>query len=183
MGAMAIGSEMSDSGLRGYFTALRPRLLRFLAARLGNPADAEDILQDMWLKLDRLQSGPIASPDAYLHKMALNLANDLIRQRNRGSARDAAWLDASSGDGHAGEGDPAPSPEREVAGRQELQRLTVAIAALPERAREVFQRHRLHGESHGDVAAALGISKSAVEKHMATAMRHLLIAMNEGDPT
>lgn len=180
---MAIGSEMSDSGLRGHFAAARPRLLRFLTARLGNAADAEDILQDMWLKLDRLQSGPVASPDAYLHKMALNLANDLVRQRSRSHARDAAWLDASSGDDLSGESDPAPSPERLVAGRQELLRLSAAVAALPDRAREVFQRHRLNGESHSDVAAAMGISKSAVEKHMATAMRHLLIAMDEGEPT
>lgn len=44
---------MTEAGLKAVFLAERPMLLRLLAARLGNPADAEDALQDIWLKLDR----------------------------------------------------------------------------------------------------------------------------------
>ena len=133
----------------------------------------------MYMRLERHVSGPVANGEAYLHKVALNLANDLVRQRHREQARDGAWHEASAGDDAQGEADPAPSPEREVAARQQLARVGAAITALPERAGDVFRRHRLHGESHGEIAAALGISRSAVEKHMATAMRHLAEALSD----
>lgn len=168
--------QSQASGLQGHFLAIRARLHRFLVTRMGNANDAEDILQELWLKLDRSETGPVTSPDAYLHKMALNLANDLVRARGRSGARDKAWLEATGG-----EADPAPSQERQLSGQQQLAVLQKAIAALPERAGEVFRRHRLEGESHGEIAAALGISKSAVEKNMATAMRYLLDAMNQAE--
>lgn len=176
---MADRADQAVSGLQALASSIRPRLLRFLTARLGNSADAEDVLQDLWLRLERHVSGPVANGEAYLHKVALNLANDLVRQRHRGRARDGAWHEASAGDDAQGEADPAPSPEREVAARQQLARVGAAITALPERAGDVFRRHRLHGESHGEIAATLGISRSAVEKHMATAMRHLAEALSD----
>ena len=79
--------------------------------------------------------------------------------------------------------DPTPSPERQLSDRQELDRLTKAVRAMPERAQQVFRLHRIDGNSHAEVADALGISKSAVEKNMATAMKHLVRHMNLGDST
>ena len=51
--------------------------------------------------------------------------------------------------------------------------LAEAIGQLPPGAARVFKRHKLDGLSHGEVAAELGISRSAVEKHIAVALRHL----------
>lgn len=176
---MADLEQTAAAGLQALAAEMRPRLMRFLTARLGNANDAEDVMQEMWFRLERSESGPIANPEAYLHKIALNLANDLVRHRSRSSVRDASWYSTQSGDDESGQADPAPSPERVVAGRQQLAKVSAAIAALPERAGDVFKRHRLNGESHSEVAAALGISRSAVEKHMATAMRHLAETLNE----
>mgnify|MGYP003865555027 CR=1 FL=1 len=67
---------MTEAGLKAVFLAERPMLLRLLAARLGNPADAEDALQDIWLKLDQHGVPPVAQPAAYLYRMATNLAAD-----------------------------------------------------------------------------------------------------------
>lgn len=77
--------------------------------------------------------------------------------------------------------DPSPSPEQQLSDRIELAALLAAIRSLPERAQLVFRRHRLDGLSHGEVARELGISKSAVEKNMATAMKHLLRTKMDGD--
>lgn len=178
---MADSEDRAASGLQALATAIRPRLLRFLVARLGNHADAEDVLQDLWLRLEHHRGGPVTSGEAYLHKIALNLANDLVRQRHRGQVRDGAWHDANSGDGPQQEADPAPSQERTLDARQQLARVESAIAAMPERARDVFRRQRIMGESHADIAASLGITKSAVEKHMATAMRHLAEMLFDGE--
>lgn len=171
--------DQTVSGLQALAATIRPRLLRFLTARMGNAADAEDVMQELWLRLERTDSGLVANGEAYLHKVTLNLANDLVRHRSRSGARDAAWLETSAGDDADGLADPAPSPEREVAGRHQLAKVSAAIAMLPERAGDVFRRHRLEGESHAQIAAALGISKSAVEKHMANAIRNLAEALSE----
>lgn len=161
------------SGLKLYFDDLRPRLLRFATARLGNVADAEDVLQNVWLRLETAQTGPVENAEAYLHKMTLNLANDFVRARTRRDRRDATWSDLNGGDGPLQEADSTPSQEQSLSDKQQLSLLANAINALPDRTREVFSRHRIDGISHAQVAHELGISKSAVEKHMASAMRHL----------
>ncbi|MEG8041644.1 sigma factor-like helix-turn-helix DNA-binding protein [Sphingomonas sp. LR59] len=43
----------------------------------------------------------------------------------------------------------------------------------------VFRRHKIVGLSHAEVAAEFGISRSAVEKHIAVALRHLRKALND----
>jgi RNA polymerase sigma factor (sigma-70 family) len=170
-----------DGGLRAHFDGLAPSLRRFLVARLGNTVDAEDLIQELWIKLGETPSGPVANPRAYLYKMALNLGNDMVRSRMRQQKREAAWSDLMVAAADTQAVDPAASPERQLADRMELDQLLSAIRDLPERAQLVFRRHRIDGMSHAEVAAELGISKSAIEKNMATAMKHLIRAMQDGD--
>lgn len=167
-------ADMAEGGLRVQLEQLRPSLRRMLTARLSSAEDAEDILQELWIKLGTLDSGPIGNPGAYLHRMALNLSNDLVRERTRRRTREADWTDTSITTVDGMSVDDAPSPERLAADRQELARMVDAIRLMPERAQQVFRRHRIDGLSHGEVAAELGISKSAVEKNMATALKHLM---------
>jgi RNA polymerase sigma-70 factor (ECF subfamily) len=73
------GRDMVTSGLSAVLIANRAPLLRFLRAR-GAGDDAEDIMQELWLKVDRLEAeGPIADPRAYLFRMADNLMHDRVR--------------------------------------------------------------------------------------------------------
>jgi RNA polymerase sigma-70 factor (ECF subfamily) len=69
---------------------------------------------------------------------------------------------------------PEPSAEAAVAARQRLQMLTAAIEELSPQTQRIFRMHKFEGLSHPEVAAALGISRSAVEKHMMAALKHLL---------
>jgi RNA polymerase sigma factor (sigma-70 family) len=176
-------SEEKLGGLRSHYEMLQPKLRRLLTARLGSPADAEDLMQDLWIKLAQIPSGPVANPSAYLHKMALNLANDLVRSRMRQRGREAAWSDVMIAEPNSVAVDPSPSPETALAANMQLDLLMRAIRTLPERAQQVFRRHRIDGASHAEVAAEFGISKSAVEKNMATAMKHLMRAMSADEET
>ncbi len=67
-------------------------------------------------------------------------------------------------------------PERILAGRQALGEVRQVLDSLPERTRTIFVLYRLEGLSRRDIADAHGISVSAVEKHIATAMKALLKA-------
>ena len=61
-----------------------------------------------------------------------------------------------------------------VAARQRLALLTEALKELSPQTQRVFRMHKFEGLSHPEVAAAIGISRSAVEKHMMAALKHLL---------
>jgi RNA polymerase sigma factor (sigma-70 family) len=166
-----------DAGLSGIFNEIRPRLYRLLVARTGDNHLADDLLQDLWLRLQTAQVGPVANPSAYLHRMAMNLATDHIRSRAQRAVREENWSNAETdiSDGIARDG--TPDAERALIARDELSRALNAIAEMPPRAAQIFRLHRLEGESHTAIADRLGISRSAVEKSMAVAVKHLFLRL------
>jgi RNA polymerase sigma factor (sigma-70 family) len=70
-------------------------------------------------------------------------------------------------------------PERLLRGREDLQAATASLLCLPERTRTVFILRRLEGQKYRDIAQHLGISVSAVEKHMIRAIEHLSSEMEK----
>jgi RNA polymerase sigma-70 factor (ECF subfamily) len=129
------------------------------------PADeAEDILQDLFLKLETLRPGPVAEPRAYLHRMAENLLYDRRRTAARRSSREEAWLASQLGAIH--EADGRPSAERDLIAREEWRLISEALAALPDRTLQIFRLYRLDGLRQREIAAELGISVSSVEKNL-----------------
>ena len=73
--------------------------------------------------------------------------------------------------------DPAPSTVDSIIADQERAVLHRAIADLPPGAARALRLHRFEGLGQVDVAREMGISRSGVEKHLATAMRHLRSAL------
>lgn len=157
------------------YLSRRDAIGRFLTARLGNADETEDVLQDLFLRVNRMGSTPdVRDPAAYLFTMALNLARDRRRERSRANARDTGWAGARYQ--MAGE-EPIfdqPSAEAAYAARQRLEAVTAALDELSPQCRRVFQLHKLEGLSHQDVAERTGITRSTVEKHMNTALKHLI---------
>lgn len=171
-----MGFRMIASGLSAVLIANRSPLLRFLRAR-GAGEDAEDILQELWLKIDRLEAeGPIADPRAYLFRMADNLMHDRVRASMRRTGREQAWTEA--GFDPAGQ-DETPSAERTLLARQRLRRVEMALATLGERTQAIFRRFRLEGVAQGRIAQEEGISVSAVEKHLQRAYRVVATLVDE----
>jgi RNA polymerase sigma-70 factor (ECF subfamily) len=167
-----------DSGLTALVERHRAELQRFLVARTGDRDEAEDILQDLWLRVRNVESGPVSNGRAYLFRIANNLVLDRVRERSRRSARDSAW----HGEAFGPEDDPADAradAEGQLLAREEAARLASAIGNLPEGARRALRLHKIDGLSHSEVAARLGISRSGVEKHIAVAMKHLRAALGD----
>lgn len=172
---------MTQGGLEIVYHALRAELLRFLAARTGSMAEAEDVLQEMWLRIGEGTGGPVANARAYLYRVAQNLLLDRLREGRRREVRERAWMETAAGIdlGRPDPADPHAGALEQMTGREEVARLASAITNLPPGARRAFQLHKLEGLSHDEVAARLGISKSGVEKHMAVAMKYLRRALCE----
>jgi RNA polymerase sigma-70 factor (ECF subfamily) len=178
-------SLVQTAGLTGTLEARRGDLRRFLIARTGSEADADDLLSELWIKANSVQPGPVSNPGSYLFKMANNLVLDRLRETSRRQRREGDWIAEQRGSHALVEepADPASSAEQMLIERDEQNRLTEAIDQLPAGARRVLRMHKLEGLGHAEIAAKLGISKSAVEKHMALAMAHLRrILTTEAEP-
>ncbi len=166
------------AGLVAVYDQHRGDLLRFLRARTRDHAEAEDVVQELWLRLRDLRPGPISNARAYLYQMANNLVLDRARERRRRSIRDQNWTEQSYAlapgpDGEVQTVDPGQTPEAQLVEAEEQRALEKAIAELPEGARRAFCLHKIDGLSHAEVAVRLGISRSGVEKHIAVAMKNL----------
>lgn len=157
----------------------RAELMRLLVARTGDRGEAEDLLQELWLKAQQQPAGPVANGRAYLFRMAQNLIVDRLRERQRRMERERRWSDAATDYASAGVDpvDRRKTAEDQIIDREEIDALMAAIAKLPQGARRVFELHKIEGLSHAEVARRLGISKSGVEKHMAVVMKHFRRAL------
>ena len=163
------------SSLIGLYLVRRGDLARYLAIRLRWAADAEDRVKDIDIRLSGLeQPGAIQKPMGDLYRLGSNLMLDRLRGERRTANRDGAWLDSQTTRIGIHEISAEPSAEAAVAARQRLALLTEALKELSPQTQRVFRMHKFEGLSHPEVAAAIGISRSAVEKHMMAALKHLL---------
>ncbi|OYX67092.1 MAG: RNA polymerase subunit sigma-70 [Sphingomonadales bacterium 32-64-17] len=163
--------QASSSGLEAAFLENRERLLRFLVAR-GAGEEAEDVLQEIWLKISERRTGPVASPLSYLFRTADLLLIDRYRARRQAERRDRAWSEVNSG-ATLGVSD-APLADRQLASRQ----LALLVKKLlddlePPRVGEIFRRHRIDGLTQRQIAAEFGVSLSTVESDLRRAYKAL----------
>ena len=182
----SLGREVpADAGLRQLSVALRPELRRFLLARRVSDADADDLLQELFLRIETNVTGPIRSPKAYLYQMLNNMAHTRRRTETRQQVRDAHWLDIGSGSqvGNDAEmADRTPDPETTLLARDHLARVDAQLDRLPERTAHIFRQYRIEGISQKAIANELGISLSAVEKHLQRAYHAVLEIRSRLEP-
>lgn len=172
-------SSTGETGLTQLLDEMRSDLLRFMLVRQCDPAEVEDLLQDLYVKLARIRPGPVSNPRAYLYQMANNLLHDHRRGRRRQQERDDHWTRNRLGADL--EKDADPSPEDSAIARDELERVNRAIASMPERTAQILRMYRLDGMSQKSIANSLGLSLSAVEKHLQRAYRLLLLLREDLD--
>ena len=168
-------TDDADDGLQAVFLANRQPLLRFLVAR-GAGDDAEDILQEVWLKIARKPAGPVGAPMAYLYRAANLAMIDRYRSAKQSAVREKEWAEASSGP-VPGVSD-SPSVERVIAGRQFARKVEEALADMPDRAVRIFRRSRIDGVAQRTIAEEFGISISTVEGDL-RAMYRVLAELRE----
>lgn len=165
------------SGLLNAYLERRDALTRFFALRTRSQDQAEDIVQDIFLKLQAMTPQAVAevqSPAAFLYRLGSNIMLDRARWQGRSDKRDDDW--AKSG-GVFGAGDAIadePSAEDATWARLKLGRVIAAIRTLPSNAQTAFRLHKLEGLTHAETAQAMGMSRSAVEKYVSAALQHLL---------
>ncbi|AIC19840.1 RNA polymerase subunit sigma-24 [Pseudomonas chlororaphis] len=137
-----------------------------LRRRLGSEDLANDVLHETYLRVDRMEEPPnLAQPNAYLYRMALNIAADR-RQA------DARLLTGSEVEELLQISDEALDPSRVVGGQREIQSLLKALYELPARRRKIFIAARLEEAPHLEISQRFGISTRMVEKEIKAALGH-----------
>lgn len=152
-----IGFQQHIAPLRAWF-----------ARRMKNVADVDDALQDVWIRAHaHFDAGAIDNVSAYLFQTAQSVLTDRAR---RASVRAESRHEAIQEMHHPVEG---VTPERVLMGKEAVKRVVALLEDMPERTRDIFVLHRFENISYGEIASRMGISVSAVEKHIMKALRIL----------
>src|SRR5579859_2371652 len=148
-------------------------LLRFFLRRIRDRAQAEDLAQEVLLKVLRSTDGElIVNPEAYVFKAAGNLLRDHRRRRLRNPILQALSLEELVGESGARLVEDR-SPERVLMGEATLEEVLSALGEIGELTRNIFVLFRLENMQQKEIAALHGIGLSTVEKHVMRAMLHL----------
>ncbi|WP_443747950.1 RNA polymerase sigma factor [Asticcacaulis solisilvae] len=175
-------SSFSRDILFKAYVEKRDLLVRYFTRVANDAALAEDIVQDLYLRIEAIPADDtrvIDDATAFLFRMAHNIHRNQIRTLDNSRRRDTAWHSVHH-DGREDAADGAPSPEDAVSGRQQMAEFTKAVEDLPERTQAIFRLHKFDGVSQAQVAARLGISLSSVEKHLGAALKHLTARLRPG---
>jgi RNA polymerase sigma-70 factor (ECF subfamily) len=151
------------------FIAHRRSLVDYAATIVGSRTQAEDLVQDAWLRFDRADRQLVKEPLAYLYRIVRNLALDGHRTivRNGRVMADTDFDDVS-----AVAGSTMPSPEFVALYKDELRILREALAELPIRTRVAFSLHRLGGYKLREIAEHLNISVTLAQTLVADGAEH-----------
>ncbi|ASC06993.1 hypothetical protein S101468_02791 [Acetobacter pasteurianus subsp. pasteurianus] len=147
------------------YSAHRRDLLKYANGLVADHSEAEDIVQEAWLRLDRgAEAATVSEPLRYLYRIVRNLALDLRRK----GTRDRAVFTPTGLDGMIDQqADAQPGPDRIAQDKAQLEAIQAVLAALPERTRIAFEMHRFGGCKLREIAAHLNIS---------TPMAHVLVS-------
>lgn len=154
------------------FEELRPRLLRLAYSQLGSLADAEDVVQDAWLRLQRADAAAIADLTAWLVTVVSRLALDALGSaRVRRERYVGPWLPEPLVDPVSGGADPA---DRVTLDETVSHALLFVLERLTPAERTAFVLHDIFGYSFEEVADVVGRTPAAARQLASRARRHVV---------
>jgi RNA polymerase sigma factor (sigma-70 family) len=148
----------------------RLALVAYFLKRTGNRTEAEDLTQDVLVKvLNQADAVDIETARAYIFTAAANLLRDRIRQ----SAARRTSTTPDFGDTPIAALVEEISPERVLMARQTLKDVLKALGDLSERTRDIFVLYRIEKMKQHEIASLYGLSHTTVERHLARAVAFL----------
>jgi RNA polymerase sigma-70 factor (ECF subfamily) len=152
------------------FASARPRLLRLAYSELGDVGEAEDVVQEAWLRLSRTDAAAIENLDGWLTKVVARLALDRLRSaRARRETYVGPWLPEPVGSTRPDD-DPA---DRVTLDEQVSYALLAVLEQLSPAERTAFVLHDVFDVPFGDVADVVGRTPEAVRQLASRARRRM----------
>ena len=181
--AVALARDGDSEAFRALVDRHSRAVYRLAHRMTGSPQDAEDVVQETFLKayrqLGRFESR--ANFGTWLHRIAVNCSIDVIRARkHQETAHDAADLDTLDGGPSARPGNDAhidPSPERLMLSTEVQERVTRAMDGLTHMERAAFVLRHFEGQSIEEISRALNLKTNAAKHSIFRAVRKMRLAL------
>jgi RNA polymerase sigma factor (sigma-70 family) len=165
---------MTNETLAERFEASRGRLHAIAVRLLGSTAEADDAVQEAWLRASRAGTEGVDNVEGWLTTIVSRICLDLLRSRTRAAARAEAAAEVAL---------PAPSPEDDAALADAIgPALLVVLDALTPAERLAFVLHDLFAVPFDEVAAILRRSPAAARQLASRARRRVQTADLDADP-
>jgi RNA polymerase sigma-70 factor, ECF subfamily len=176
--AVALARDGDSEAFRALVERHSRAIYRLAYRMTGNPSDAEDVVQETFLRaykqLSRFESR--ANFGTWVHRIAVNCSIDLIRSRpHREAGHDAADLEQFGAAEAADAG--RPSPERLTLSTEVQERINGAMAALSQMERAAFMLRHFEGQSIDEISRALGLKTNATKHSIFRAVKKMRTAL------
>jgi RNA polymerase sigma-70 factor (ECF subfamily) len=150
-----------------------PQLKRFLRSQVAEASEAEDLMQELYLRVLRMQvRGAIRFPRAYLFRVAVNLVYEHRQRRDAEPPRislDDANVELSQLQGTT----PLPnSPESEAVLAGRLAHLSECLSELPPKVRAAVVWHHRDGYTCQEISERLAVVHHRVKKYLVKGLAH-----------
>ena len=168
----ATASSLNEQDLlASYAEQFGVSLIRNFQKRGAQKATAEDLAQEVFLRLaKRVSGGEIENAQAYLMQTASSVWNDHLRKRQ--SQRHYDHFEYAENDDSDKNYPYAPvgfSPKRVLEGKEAVKQIVDLLNELPERTRTIYLLCRVEGFKRKEVAERFSMTISGVDKHLITA--------------
>jgi RNA polymerase sigma-70 factor (ECF subfamily) len=151
----------------------KPNIMRFLRVRLALEADRDDIIQDLMIRLLRIENleeklvSEGSNTKAYLLSIAANLVKDLYRRKQvRGVQSDDALGGICSDN---------DDPEKQLSRQQTLTKVSEVLDSVKPVQKEAFLSNRLENKSYRQISEEMGVSVSTIERHISNVLLALRV--------
>ena len=176
--AVALARDGDSEAFRSLVERHGRAVYRLAHRMTGRPEDAEDVVQETFLKAYR-QLGRFESRSnfaTWLHRIAVNCSIDRIRSRpHREAAQDSSDLDQFGGDER---GDATRvSPERLMLSTEVQDAVTAAMSSLSQMERAAFVLRHFEGHSIDEISRALGLKTNATKHSIFRAVKKMRVAL------
>lgn len=159
----------------GEILPYEPKVRSWLKRNRTTPEDVDEVIQEAYCRLAMLKAvDHIDRPEAYFFSLCRNLLLRRLKRARIVPITTIAEIEAASPD-------TGPSPEREVAGRVDYERLLQLINRLPERCRTIVRLRKVDGWSQKEIALHLATTEKAVEKQIWLGVKAIRAAWDEAE--
>ncbi len=166
-------ADQKEKFLEDLVSEHRQPLEKYLASKLDSAEDAAEVAQEAYLRMHRMEAPQkLDNARAFLFQVATNLAVDQLRRRTL-HFRFLKQESRQAPEGEAVDINAVTAPPEQILdAKEKLKAMYQAVDELPFKVKQAFLLHRSSGMSYAEIAEALEVSVSSVEKYLLQALKH-----------